>query len=144
MLEWIHDPQAWIALATLTGLEIVLGIDNIVFISVLVGRLPKEQQQFARITGLALAMGTRILLLFSLTWIMGLTDDLFTILDEGISGRDLVLLEEACFCWPRPLMRSMPASKGRGRRREVPGPGPAWSRRSSRLRSSMSCSLSTR
>lgn len=97
MFEWIADPQAWIALATLTALEIVLGIDNIVFISILVGRLPKHQQQFARVTGLGLAMGTRILLLLSLAWIMGLTETLFTLWGQDVSGRDLVLLGGGLF-----------------------------------------------
>ena len=74
MLEWVLDPSAWVALATLTLLEIVLGIDNIIFISILVGRLPEAQRQKARILGLGLAMGTRILLLLSLAWVMRLTD----------------------------------------------------------------------
>ena len=92
MFEWILDPSAWIALATLTLLEIVLGIDNIIFISILVGRLPPAQRQRARILGLGLAMGTRILLLLSLAWVMRLTTPLFTIFEEAISGRDLILL----------------------------------------------------
>ena len=92
MLEWVLDPSAWVALATLTLLEIVLGIDNIIFISILVGRLPEAQRQKARILGLGLAMGTRILLLLSLAWVMRLTDPLFTVLGEAISGRDLILL----------------------------------------------------
>lgn len=94
MLEWVFDPSAWIALATLTLLEIVLGIDNIIFISILVGRLPEAQRQKARILGLGLglAMGTRILLLLSLAWVMRLTEPLFTVLGEAISGRDLILL----------------------------------------------------
>ncbi|MAM86290.1 TerC family protein [Allohahella sp. A8] len=91
-LSWISDPQAWIALATLTALEIVLGIDNIIFITILVSRLPEEQRQRARTFGLALAMITRIALLLSLAWVMGLTDPLFTVLGEEISGRDLILL----------------------------------------------------
>jgi len=85
-------PSAWVALATLTLLEIVLGIDNIIFISILVGRLPEAQRQKARILGLGLAMGTRILLLLSLAWVMRLTEPLFTVLGEAISGRDLILL----------------------------------------------------
>ena len=89
MLEWIADPSAWVALATLTLLEIVLGIDNIIFISILVGRLPEAQRQKARILGLGLAMGTRILLLLSLAWVMRLTEPLFSVLNEAISGRDL-------------------------------------------------------
>jgi predicted tellurium resistance membrane protein TerC len=96
-MEWLADPQAWIALATLTALEIVLGIDNIIFISILVSRLPKEQQQRARIIGLSLAMGTRILLLLSLAWVMGLTDPLFSVFDYEISGRDLILLGGGLF-----------------------------------------------
>jgi len=91
-MEWLADPQAWIALATLTALEIVLGIDNIIFIAILVGRLPKHQQQKARMIGLSLAMGTRILLLLSLAWVMGLTDPLFHAFGYPISGRDLILL----------------------------------------------------
>ncbi|MDR1285535.1 MAG: TerC family protein [Campylobacteraceae bacterium] len=88
----ISDPNAWIALATLTGLEIVLGIDNIIFIAILVSRLPKEKRQKARILGLSLAMGTRILLLLSLFWIMRLTKPLFELFEHGFSGRDLILL----------------------------------------------------
>lgn len=92
MFEWILDPSAWVALATLTLLEIVLGIDNIIFISILVGRLPEAQRQRARVLGLGLAMGTRILLLLSLAWVMRLTAPIFTVLGEAISGRDLILL----------------------------------------------------
>jgi len=91
-MDWITDPQAWIAFATLTVLEIVLGIDNIVFISILSSRLPKAQQPRARALGLALAMLSRIVLLFSLSWISRLTAPLFTVLSEEISGRDLVLI----------------------------------------------------
>lgn len=94
MIESFSDPQIWISLLTLTGLEIVLGIDNVIFISILAGKLPQEQQKKARQLGLSLALVTRILLLMSLTWIMGLTAPLFTmpVLDQPISGRDLVLL----------------------------------------------------
>ena len=91
-MEWITEPQAWIALATLTSLEIVLGIDNIIFISVLVGNLPDKQRQRARILGLSLAMVSRLLLLFALTWIIGLTKPLFTVLSYDFSGRDLILI----------------------------------------------------
>jgi predicted tellurium resistance membrane protein TerC len=91
-MEWLTDPQAWIALLTLTALELVLGIDNVVFISILAGKLPREQQARARTTGLALAMLTRIALLFSISWIIRLTAPLFTVLGEEISGRDLILL----------------------------------------------------
>ena len=91
-MEILLDPNIWIAFAMLTALEIVLGIDNIIFISILVGRLPPEQRDKARRLGLGFAMASRLLLLFSLSWVMGLTDDLFNIMGQGISGRDLVLL----------------------------------------------------
>ena len=91
-MEWLTNPEIWIAFFTLTALEIVLGIDNIIFISILVSRLPIHQQAKGRIIGLSLAMGTRILLLLSITWIMRLTNDLFEILGQGFSGRDLILL----------------------------------------------------
>ncbi|GAB6390052.1 TerC family protein [Stutzerimonas marianensis] len=90
-MEWLSSPEIWVAFLTLTALEIVLGIDNIIFISILVGRLPKEQQPRARFFGLALAMGTRILLLLSIAWVMRLTDELFRVFDHGVSGRDLIL-----------------------------------------------------
>jgi predicted tellurium resistance membrane protein TerC len=96
-MEWIAEPQAWIALATLTVLEIVLGIDNIIFISVLVGRLPEAQRQRARLIGLALAMGSRILLLLALAWVMGLTAPFFAVLAHPVSGRDLILLVGGLF-----------------------------------------------
>lgn len=96
-MGWITDPQVWVALTTLTALEIVLGIDNIVFISILVGKLPVYQQRKARVIGLALAMLTRIGLLFSLTWIMRLTSPLFTVLRQEISGRDMILIAGGLF-----------------------------------------------
>jgi predicted tellurium resistance membrane protein TerC len=96
-MEWISSPEAWAALATLTVLEIILGIDNIVFISVLVGRLPEEQRQRARILGLGIAMGARILLLLLIAWIMRLEAVLFTVLDVEISGRDLILIGGGLF-----------------------------------------------
>jgi predicted tellurium resistance membrane protein TerC len=96
-MEWISSPEAWVALATLTALEIVLGVDNIIFISILVGRLPEAQRQRARILGLGLAMGTRILLLLLLTWIMRLQATLFTVVEVGISGRDLILIGGGLF-----------------------------------------------
>src|ERR1700704_916424 len=96
-MELLTDPQAWVALATLTALEIVLGVDNIIFISILVGRLPTAQRDRARLIGLGLAMGTRILLLLSLAWIMTLTDPLFTVAAHEISGRDLILLGGGLF-----------------------------------------------
>ena len=91
-MDWISSPEAWIALLTLTVLEIVLGIDNIVFISILSGKLPAQQQARARTIGLGLAMGTRVLLLLSLAWIMRLTAPLFSVIGREISGRDLILL----------------------------------------------------
>ncbi len=96
-MEWIASPEAWVALATLTVLEIVLGIDNIIFISILVGRLPESQRQTARIVGLSIAMAMRILLLLLITWIMKLQSTLFTILDVDISGRDLILIGGGLF-----------------------------------------------
>ena len=84
-MEWLASPEIWVAFLTLTALEIVLGIDNIIFISILVGRLPPAQQPKARFFGLALAMGTRILLLLSITWVMRLTTDLFHLFGQGIS-----------------------------------------------------------
>jgi predicted tellurium resistance membrane protein TerC len=91
-MDWITNPEAWVALATLTALEIVLGIDNIIFISILVGRLPEKQRNRARVLGLGLAMLSRILLLISLTWIMKLTAPLFIVFSREISGRDLILI----------------------------------------------------
>jgi predicted tellurium resistance membrane protein TerC len=92
MFEWISSPEAWVALATLTALEIVLGIDNIIFISILSNRLPSEQQSRARFIGLAIALIGRIGLLLSLAFIMRLTTPIFTILDHAISGRDIILV----------------------------------------------------
>jgi predicted tellurium resistance membrane protein TerC len=91
-MEFLLDPNVWIAFAMLTALEIVLGVDNIIFISILVGRLPAHQRDMARRLGLGFAMLTRLLLLFSLSWVMGLTADLFSVAGQGISGRDVVLL----------------------------------------------------
>ncbi len=96
-MEFLTDPHIWLALVALTGLEIVLGIDNIVFIAILAGRLPQESQAAGRRTGLAMAMVTRIILLFSLTLIMRLTGPLFTILGNAISGRDIILLAGGLF-----------------------------------------------
>ena len=92
MIELLTDPNAWIAFVTLSALEIVLGIDNIIFISILVSRLPPERRESARITGLALAMLTRIALLFSIVWLTRLTKPWFTIFEFDFSGRDIILL----------------------------------------------------
>ncbi|HZN07693.1 MAG TPA: TerC family protein [Pyrinomonadaceae bacterium] len=91
-MDWLADPQAWIAFLTLVALEIVLGIDNIIFITILAGKLPPEQQARARYIGLSLALVLRVILLFSLSWVIGLTAPIFTVLEQEISGRDLILL----------------------------------------------------
>ena len=98
-MEWLADPQAWIALVTLTALDVVLGVDNIIFSSILVGRLPEEQRQRARMLGLAFAMLTRIALLLSLAWMMTLVEPLFSIpvLGRDVSGRDLILIGGGLF-----------------------------------------------
>ncbi|ABW66083.1 TerC family protein [Desulfosudis oleivorans] len=96
-MEHLADPNIWLALTALTALEIVLGIDNIVFIAILAGRLPEDQQAAGRRVGLALALITRILLLFSLTWIMRLTAPLFSVLDNPVSGRDIILIAGGLF-----------------------------------------------
>ena len=97
MFEWITTPEAWVAFSTLTALEIVLGIDNIIFISILVGRLPESQRTLARNAGLTLAMGTRLALLFSITWVIRLTEPWFTIVGQEISGRDIILIVGGLF-----------------------------------------------
>lgn len=96
-MDWLTDPQIWIAFISLVALELVLGVDNVVFISILAGKLPANQQQRARRTGLAIAVISRILLLISLSWIVGLTAPLFSVLDFEISGRDIVLLVGGLF-----------------------------------------------
>ena len=96
-MEWIADPQAWIAFFTLLALEIVLGIDNIIFISILSGKLPADQQPRARYIGLGLALLIRVALLFSLSWVIGLKEPLFSVLNQQISGRDLILIAGGLF-----------------------------------------------
>jgi predicted tellurium resistance membrane protein TerC len=96
-MDWVTDPQAWIALLTLTALEIVLGIDNIVFISILAEKLPKEQEARGRSVGLLGAMLTRILLLLSLNWLTRLTNPLFSVFNHEVSGRDLILMAGGLF-----------------------------------------------
>ena len=91
-MELLTDPQAWIAFATLTALELVLGIDNIIFISILVDKLPKARREVARRLGLFMAMFMRIGLLLVLAWIVGLVEPMFTVMDKGFSGRDLILI----------------------------------------------------
>ncbi len=97
MLELLRSPETWISLATLSAMEIVLGIDNIVFLSILAGKLPRERQPAARRLGLAVALGTRLLLLLAITWVMRLTRELFTLVGHGFSGRDLILLGGGLF-----------------------------------------------
>lgn len=92
MFDWLASPEAWVALATLTTLEIVLGIDNIIFISILVGRLPESQRDRGRVIGLALAMITRLALLFSITWVMRLENTWVSVLGQDLSGRDFILI----------------------------------------------------
>lgn len=96
-MDWLADPQSWIALLTLTALEIVLGIDNIIFISILAGKLPHEDQKRARQTGLALALITRIILLLSLSWIIGLTEPLFHVGEFAVTGQALILVAGGLF-----------------------------------------------
>ena len=96
-MEWLSDPQVWMALVTLSALEIVLGIDNIIFISIQASKLPAHQQEKARLVGLGLAMFIRVALLFSLSWLMGLTAPLVTVLGNEISGRDLILISGGLF-----------------------------------------------
>ena len=111
-MDWLASPEAWIALASLTALEIVLGVDNIIFISILVGRLPPEQRSRARIIGLALAMVMRIALLLSLTWMMRLTHPLFTVFSNAISGRDLILIVGGLFLLAKAVMEIHNALEG--------------------------------
>ncbi len=96
-MEWLTNPEAWVALASLTVLEIVLGVDNIVMITILADKLPEEQRPLARKLGLGLAMATRIGLLFALAWLIGLTAPLFEVAGEELSGRDLILLAGGLF-----------------------------------------------
>ena len=120
-MEWLSDPQAWAALATLTALEIVLGIDNIIFISILVGRLPAHQREKARVLGLALAMLTRLALLLSLVWVMSLNTPLFSVLDQGISGRDLILIAGGLFLLVKSTSEIHDEPRRRGGNPQAPG-----------------------
>ena len=120
-MEILADPQAWLAFITLTALEIVLGIDNIIFIAVLVGRLPRDKQPRGRTIGLALAMITRVLLLLSITWIMKLSAELFTVMDRGISGRDLVLIGGGLFLLAKSTMEIHTSLEGDEHERQAKG-----------------------
>jgi len=116
-MEWLTNPQAWIALVTLTALEIVLGIDNIIFISVLVSRLPHKKRNKARVLGLGLAMFTRIALLLSITWVMKLTAPLFIVLTEEISGRDVILIVGGLFLLWKSTLEIHKSLEGEGEAR---------------------------
>jgi predicted tellurium resistance membrane protein TerC len=112
MLEMLADPQAWLAFITLATLEIILGIDNLIFIAILVGRLPAARQEAARLTGLTLAMLTRIALLFSIVWLTRLTKPLFEILDQGVSGRDIILFLGGAFLLVKSVMEIIHTLEG--------------------------------
>src|ERR1700749_2853973 len=118
MLDLLADPQTWLAFITLTTLEIVLGFDNIIFISILVGRLPPESQKSARVTGLALAMGTRIALLFSIVWLTKLVKPLFHVNDQDVSGRDLILFGGGLFLLAKSVLEIHHTLDGAGRQTE--------------------------
>ncbi len=119
MVELLTDPQAWLSFLTLTVLEIVLGIDNIIFISILASRLPKAVQARARTVGLGLAMLTRIALLFSITWLIGLTAPLFTVLGQELSGRDLILFGGGLFLLAKSVSEIHGALEGPEQPRQV-------------------------
>ena len=120
-MELLTDPQVWLAFLTLTALEIVLGIDNIIFISILVGRLPHEQRARGRTIGLALAMVTRILLLLSITWVMGLSAELFSVAGHGVSGRDLILFGGGLFLLAKSTLEIHNSLEGEGEHHEAKG-----------------------
>jgi predicted tellurium resistance membrane protein TerC len=120
MLELLSDPQAWVAFVTLSLLEIVLGIDNIIFISILVGRLPPAQRKSARISGLAFAMLTRVALLFSIVWLTRLTKPWFFILEQGVSGRDLILFVGGLFLLVKSTLEIHHTLEGAAEERTAP------------------------
>ena len=120
-MEWLTNPEIWVAFFTLTALEIVLGIDNIIMISILVSRMPKHMQARTRIFGLALAMITRILLLLSITWVMRLTADLFEVFGQGISGRDLILFFGGLFLLWKSTTEMYHSLEGEDEAEQTPG-----------------------
>ena len=120
-MEWITQPEAWVALVTLTILEIVLGIDNIVFISIITGKLPPEQQQKGRLIGLGMAMFGRIVLLLSISWIMGLTKPIFEAFGREVSARDLILIAGGLFLLAKATHEIHNKVEGHGEEHEVKG-----------------------
>ncbi len=120
-MDWIADPNIWTALVTLTALEIVLGIDNIVFISILTNKLPANQQERGRLVGLGAAMIMRIILLFFASWIVGLTDELFSIFDRGFSGKDLIMLAGGLFLIGKATMELHERLEGEEHEQKVSG-----------------------
>ena len=149
-MEFLLDPNIWIAFAMLTALEIVLGIDNIIFISILVGRLPADQRDKARRLGLGFAMASRLMLLLSLSWVMSLTADIFTVVGNGISGRDIVLLLGGLFLLYKASHEIFIEVEARDEHVSVLDPatrprqeGVSCGGSSARSRSSTSCSHST-
>ena len=121
MFEWISSPEAWVALGTLTALEIVLGVDNIIFLSILVGRLPESQRNFARRLGLGLAMFARLALLFSLSWVMGLREPIVTLGELAISGRDTILFGGGLFLIGKATQEIHEALEGNGHQSKPSG-----------------------
>ncbi len=119
MIELLTDPAVWLSFVTLTVLEIVLGIDNIIFLSILVSRLPEAQQPRARVLGLGFAMATRIALLFSITWLIGLTATLFTVFGNDISGRDLILFLGGLFLLAKSVSEIHNSLEGAEQQRQV-------------------------
>ena len=115
-MDWLFDPDLWVAFLTLTALEVVLGIDNLVFISVLTGRLPKDQQARGRAVGLGLALGMRIALLLTLSWVIGLTATLFTISGFEFSGRDVILIAGGLFLLAKATTEIHESLEGGGER----------------------------
>jgi predicted tellurium resistance membrane protein TerC len=121
MIEFLADPQTWLAFITLALLEIVLGIDNLIFIAILVGRLPAERQESARITGLALAMATRIALLFSIVWLTRLITPWFHVGGQAVTGRDLILFIGGLFLLMKSVLEIHQAMEGAAENHNKPG-----------------------
>ena len=130
-MEWLFDPQLWVALLTLTVLEVVLGIDNVVFIAILVDKLPLHQRRQARLMGLALAMLMRIALLFSLSWMLRLTTPLWTVWQQAVTGRDLILLLGGLFLLAKStyeIHQKLEGEEGHASTRAKPRSPASWCR----------------